>query len=52
LIRNGRRDNSGRIHIPGAWQATRYPAVDLHQMPYGENTYDMVVHPDTLEHVV
>jgi SAM-dependent methyltransferase len=29
-----------------------YPGIDMHQMPYSENTYDMVVHSDTLEHLL
>jgi SAM-dependent methyltransferase len=28
-----------------------YPAVDMHAMPYSDNTFDLVVHSDTLEHV-
>jgi SAM-dependent methyltransferase len=29
----------------------RYPEVDMHQMPYSDGAYDLVVHSDTLEHV-
>jgi ubiquinone/menaquinone biosynthesis C-methylase UbiE len=29
----------------------RYPDVDMTRMPYGESSYDLVVHSDTLEHV-
>lgn len=28
-----------------------YPAVDMHEMPYGDETFDLIVHSDTLEHV-
>ena len=28
-----------------------YPAVDMHQMPYADASYDLIVHSDTLEHV-
>jgi SAM-dependent methyltransferase len=28
-----------------------YPAVDIHQMPYPSDVFDLVVHSDTLEHV-
>jgi SAM-dependent methyltransferase len=28
-----------------------YPAVDMHAMPYPDDTFDLVVHSDTLEHV-
>jgi SAM-dependent methyltransferase len=29
-----------------------YPSVDMQAMPYPDNTYDLVVHSDVLEHVV
>ncbi len=29
----------------------RYPDVDMTRMPYGDGSYDLVVHSDTLEHV-
>ncbi len=28
-----------------------YPAVDIQALPYGDDTFDLVVHSDTLEHV-
>ena len=28
-----------------------YPVVDMHRMTYSDNTFDLVVHSDTLEHV-
>ena len=28
-----------------------YPEVDLHQLPYDDESFDLVVHSDTLEHV-
>lgn len=28
-----------------------YPAVDMHSLPYPDDTFDLVVHSDTLEHV-
>lgn len=28
-----------------------YPQVDIHNMPYADDTFDIVVHSDTLEHV-
>ena len=28
-----------------------YPAVDMHSMPYSTNSFEVVVHSDTLEHV-
>jgi len=30
----------------------RYPQVDMMQMPYEDGSYDLVVHSDTLEHVL
>jgi SAM-dependent methyltransferase len=36
--------------IPGHVLAS-YPVVDMHSMPYADNTFDLVVHSDTLEHV-
>ncbi len=33
-------------HVFGA-----YPQVDIHQLPYSEARFDLVVHSDTLEHV-
>ncbi len=32
-------------------QLAKYPQVDMRQLPYPENSYDLVVHSDTLEHV-
>jgi SAM-dependent methyltransferase len=28
-----------------------YPAVDMHSLPFGDGSFDLVVHSDTLEHV-
>ena len=28
-----------------------YPAIDMHQLPYAEGSFDIVIHSDTLEHV-
>jgi SAM-dependent methyltransferase len=28
-----------------------YPEVDIHQLPYADDSFDLVVHSDTLEHV-
>ena len=28
-----------------------YPAIDIHEMPYSDGAFDLVVHSDTLEHV-
>ena len=36
--------------LPGHVLAA-YPAVDIHALPYPSNTFDIVVHSDTLEHV-
>jgi SAM-dependent methyltransferase len=36
--------------LPGHRLAA-YPDVDMHQMPFGDASFDMVVHSDTLEHV-
>ena len=36
--------------LPGHVLA-EYPAVDIHALPYPGNTFDIVVHSDTLEHV-
>jgi SAM-dependent methyltransferase len=36
--------------IPGHISAN-YPAIDMHAMPYSDDTFDLVVHSDTLEHV-
>jgi SAM-dependent methyltransferase len=33
-------------HVFGA-----YPEVDMHALPYGDTSFDVVVHSDTLEHV-
>ncbi len=32
--------------------AAVYPMVDIHDLPYPDDTFDLVVHSDTLEHVV
>jgi SAM-dependent methyltransferase len=37
--------------IPGHTLAT-YPAVDMHCLPYPDDNFDLVVHSDTLEHVM
>ena len=29
----------------------KYPDVDIQNLPYGDSTFDIVVHSDTLEHV-
>lgn len=36
--------------MPGRVLA-EYPAVDMCRLPYGDGSYDLVVHSDTLEHV-
>jgi SAM-dependent methyltransferase len=36
--------------MPGHVLAT-YPAIDIHDMPYGPASFDVVVHSDSLEHV-
>jgi len=36
--------------IPGRVLGT-YPEVDIHQLPYEDEAFDLVVHSDTLEHV-
>lgn len=36
--------------LPGHVLAA-YPAVDMHAMPYPDDTFDLVIHSDTLEHV-
>ena len=28
-----------------------YPEVDIHRLPYDENSFDLIIHSDTLEHV-
>jgi len=28
-----------------------YPEIDMHALPYGDSTFDVVIHSDTLEHV-
>jgi SAM-dependent methyltransferase len=33
-------------HVFGA-----YPELDMHEMPYADETFDLIVHSDTLEHV-
>ena len=35
----------------GHYTYAAYPEVDIHQLPYQDNTFDLVVHSDTLEHV-
>lgn len=37
--------------LPGYVTAV-YPTVDMQDMPYSDDTFDLVVHSDTLEHVV
>lgn len=36
--------------LPGHALAS-YPAVDMHDLPYADGSFDLVVHSDTLEHV-
>lgn len=36
--------------FPGHVLAT-YPEVDMHAMPYEDNSFDLIIHSDTLEHV-
>ena len=36
--------------IPGHTLAT-YPQVDMHRLPFPDDSFDLVVHSDTLEHV-
>lgn len=36
--------------LPGH-RISRYPQLDMMRMPYPENSFDLVVHSDTLEHV-
>jgi SAM-dependent methyltransferase len=38
------------LDLPGRLFAS-YPEVDIHDLPFGENSFDLVVHSDTLEHV-
>jgi SAM-dependent methyltransferase len=33
------------------WTLAAYPEVDIHALPYPDETFDLVVHSDTLEHV-
>jgi len=35
----------------GEYTFGKYPQVDIHQMPYPDDSFDLVVHSDTLEHV-
>jgi SAM-dependent methyltransferase len=35
----------------GNWTLASYPEVDIHALPYATETFDLVVHSDTLEHV-
>jgi SAM-dependent methyltransferase len=37
-------------HLPGHVLAA-YPNVDIHDLPYATDSFDLVVHSDTLEHV-
>lgn len=37
-------------HLPKHTMA-KYPQVDMHAMPYADDSFDLVVHSDTLEHV-
>ncbi len=37
--------------LPGHVLAV-YPTVDMHALPYANNAFDIIVHSDTLEHVV
>lgn len=29
----------------------KYPLVDIHKLPYSDNSFDLIIHSDTLEHV-
>jgi SAM-dependent methyltransferase len=35
----------------GGYVFGAYPEVDIHQLPYADDSFDLVVHSDTLEHV-
>jgi len=35
----------------GKYTFGAYPEVDMHAIPYGEKTFDIVIHSDTLEHI-
>ena len=39
------------IKLFGGYAFGAYPQVDIHQLPYPDDTFDLVVHSDTLEHV-
>ena len=36
----------------GRYTFGAYPEVDIHKLPYSDESFDLVVHSDTLEHVV
>ena len=35
----------------GIYEYGSYPDVDMHELPYEDNKFDLVIHSDTLEHV-
>jgi len=42
---------TGVLKTFGRYSYGAYPEVDMHALPYGENTFDIVIHSDTLEHI-
>ncbi len=43
---------SPTLHCMSGHVLARFPQVDIHAMPFEDQTFDLVVHSDTLEHVV
>ncbi|AGX88396.1 class I SAM-dependent methyltransferase [Candidatus Symbiobacter mobilis] len=39
------------LQMFGQYTFGAYPEVDMHALPYPDNTFDVVIHSDTLEHV-
>lgn len=54
-IRTLELNEAGNLHryLRKLWghRIGRYPEVDMQRLPYRDNTFDLVVHSDTLEHV-
>jgi SAM-dependent methyltransferase len=48
---NGAAGISDTLAVLPLYVRANFPAVDMHALPYGDKSFDLVIHSDTLEHV-